>query len=111
MVYESDPYRASFFDYGQAMEKYQGTEWESILSVDPMRYERDEDRAEAMMMTIVQMAEDTPVVAAAPQAKNSLGHWDCFLSNAQTTGGDQAGNMAQRLLTKGKQVWHDRPPS
>jgi hypothetical protein len=107
VVFEKDERKAGFFDHGPAWDKYKGTEWESILNIDAEPYQRDEGYAEVMVGKIVQKAagEAQPVPAAAPL--NDPGVWDCFLSHAQATGGDQTQTTSLRLKGEGKTVWYD----
>eukprot|EP01048_Picozoa_sp_COSAG05_P012560 COSAG05_NODE_1267_length_5328_cov_2.245554_1_plen_1512_part_01 len=107
VIVEKDERKAGYFDFAQAWEKYRGTEWESILNIDAEPYQRDEAYADVMVSKILQKAEDSPPVAAASPAKNSPGSWDCFLSHAQATGGDQTQTTHLRLKGAGKTVWYD----
>eukprot|EP01046_Picozoa_sp_COSAG06_P043522 COSAG06_NODE_5712_length_3307_cov_113.406231_2_plen_770_part_00 len=110
VVYESEERRASHFDYGKAAAKYKNTEWEYILNIDAIPYQRDEDFAEAMVGKILSKAADVPaglgsIEAAAPM--NPPGWWDFFLSHAQATGGDQTQTTSLRLKARGQTVWYD----
>ena len=107
VVFEKDERRAGFFDFAQAWDKYQGTEWESILNIDAEPYQRDEMYAEGMVRKILQKAAGEPEPAPAAAPKNEPGVWDCFLSHAQAMGGDQTQTTQLRLQKAGKTVWYD----
>ena len=91
----------------QAGDKYNGTEWEFILNIDAEPYQRDEGYAEVMVGKILQKTADVGAVVAASPAMNYPGNWDCFLSHAQATGGDQTQATSLRLKGAGKTVWYD----
>ena len=96
-----------FFDFAQAWKKYGGTEWEFILNIDAEPYQRDELYAEGMATKIVQKAAKLAKPELATEPLNEPGVWDCFLSHAQATGGDQTQTTHLRLKDKGWAVWYD----
>ena len=51
-VFESDSRKQAFFDYGEATEKYRGTEWEYLLHIDATTYRRDTFEARAMIQKV-----------------------------------------------------------
>eukprot|EP01043_Picozoa_sp_COSAG02_P039872 COSAG02_NODE_3181_length_7215_cov_30.624930_2_plen_1762_part_00 len=106
VVFEKDERRAGFFDHGKARYKYKGTEWEYILDIDAIPYQRDDDYADVMVAKIIKKAARA-VGVATPPSMNEPGWWDFFLSHAQATGGDQSQTTSLRLKAKGKTVWYD----
>ena len=106
VVCEKDDRRQGFFDHGIAMDKYAGTEWEYILNIDAIAYQRDEDYADKMIEKILKKAAGA-VGVVEPPSVNEPGYWDFFLSHAQATGGDQTQNIAFRLKDRRKAVWYD----
>ena len=55
-VYESESHRPGYFDYAKAAEKYKGTEWEFLLGIDAIKYQREQFLAEAMLKNILAKA-------------------------------------------------------
>jgi hypothetical protein len=55
-LYESERHRPGYFDYAKAMEKYRGTEWEHVLRIDSIKYQREQFLAEAMLQNILAKA-------------------------------------------------------
>lgn len=107
VIYEKDERRAGFFDFAKAWEKYGGTDWEFILNIHAEPYQRDEDYAEGMVTKIMKKASGNAGSSPAAEPLNDPGSWDCFLSHAQATGGDQAQTTQLRLKAKGWAVWYD----
>ena len=52
IVFEKDDRRAGFFDFTPAWSKYGGTEWEAMLNIDAITYQRDEGYAEVMVSKV-----------------------------------------------------------
>ena len=52
IVFEKDDRRAGFFDFTPAWSKYGGTEWEAMLNIDAITYQRDEDYAQVMVSKV-----------------------------------------------------------
>jgi hypothetical protein len=117
-VYERDPTRNGFFDYGKAANKYnvpcncgvaQGKagqepihkrgcqrEWKFLLDVDSIQYQRDFFQVEAMLKNIYEKEKNELAhrkyeteVAPCDSLLNDPGKWDFFLSHHQKNGGDQ----------------------
>jgi hypothetical protein len=108
-VFEREERRAGFFDYAKAWERYRGGEWEHLLRIDAISYQRDEFQAEAMLKNIYAKSDRHRRPPPIPKAKrkNDPGCWDFFLSHAQVTASDQAMMTRMRLVQDGKAVWYD----
>ena len=105
VVFEKEHHRPGFFDYAKAAEKYSGTEWEFILGIDAIPYQREQFLADAMMANI--FAKDvTADVPAAESPINPPGVWDFFLSH-QALGGDQMKTLSLLFTRNKKTVWYD----
>ena len=115
-VFEKESHRPGFFDYGRAAEKYAGTEFEFLLGIDAIPYQRDTFQREAMMKNIfaktmrsksgADLGAITPCEAATDPL-NEPGQWDFFLSHHQAHGGDQTQTMQMGFAAKGKTTWYD----
>ena len=96
-VFEKESHRPGFFDYGRAAEKYKGTEFEFLLGIDAIPYQRDMYQREAMMKNILAKTMRSKSGAdlldgpceAATDPLNEPGQWDFFLSQHQAHGGEQ----------------------
>ena len=106
IVFEKEHHRPGFFDYAQAGDKYRGTEWEFILGIDAIPYQRDQFLADAMMANISAKAE-TADVCAAENPINPPGSWEFFLSHHQALGGDQMKTLSLLFERNKKTVWYD----
>eukprot|EP01044_Picomonas_judraskeda_P015409 COSAG03_NODE_2577_length_2630_cov_122.230344_1_plen_719_part_10 len=106
IVFERENHRPGFFDYSRAAAKYTGTEWEFILGIDAIPYQRDKYLAGAMVENILDKA-DTADVVAAERPINPPGAWEFFLSHHQALGGDQMKTLSLLLEEKDKTVWYD----
>jgi hypothetical protein len=114
-VFEREERKPGFFDYTKAWKKYGGTEWEFLLNIDAIAYQRDEFQAEAMLKNIYAKSDVYKRPAPLPKnnsngktvRKNDPGAWDFFLSHAQVTASDQANMTRMRLEADGKAVWYD----
>eukprot|EP01043_Picozoa_sp_COSAG02_P050596 COSAG02_NODE_5218_length_4530_cov_14.302866_1_plen_1150_part_00 len=106
IVFEKEAHRPGYFDYTMAKAKYTGTEWEFILSIDAIQYQREQYLAEAMLANVLDKAE-TADVAAAERPINPPGAWDFFLSHHQALGGDQMKTLSLLFERVGKTVWYD----
>eukprot|EP01043_Picozoa_sp_COSAG02_P017314 COSAG02_NODE_783_length_17238_cov_173.774199_2_plen_1914_part_00 len=105
-VFEKEHHRPGFFDYSVAAEKYSGTEWEFILGIDAIPYQRDQFLADAMMANILAKATTTDV-RAADNPINPPGVWEFFLSHHQALGGDQMKTLSLLFERSKKTVWYD----
>lgn len=110
-VFEEDPRRQAFFDYGEAWSKYGNSEWEWVLNIDAVTYRRDTEEAEAMLKRIDKKLKgpflSSRPVDPVPDALNKPGHWDIFLSHAQAAAGDQVRALFFLLVKRGYKVWYD----
>eukprot|EP01043_Picozoa_sp_COSAG02_P033526 COSAG02_NODE_2293_length_9198_cov_195.076492_1_plen_699_part_00 len=106
ILFEKESHRPGYFDHGKAAQKYAGTEWEFILSIDAIPYQRDQYLADAMLENILDKAS-TADIAAAENPSNSPGVWDFFLSHHQELGGDQMKSLSLLFDKKGKTAWYD----
>ena len=129
-VFEKEPDRPGYFDYGRAWEKYRGTEWEMLLQIDATPYMRDTFQAEAMMkalfakttqptsspmqegrlgrtMTSPSTSNRELNVQHSSEVRNEPGHWQFFLSHHQAHGGDQAQTLQLRFKEHGYTTWYD----
>ena len=104
-MFEKEQHRPGFFDYAKAAEKYSGTEWEFILGLDAIPYQREQFSSDAMMASIFAKAV-TVDVPAAESPINPPGVWDFFLSHYQAHGGDQMKSLALLLERNKKTVWY-----
>ena len=130
VVYEKEPERSGFFDYGRAAAKYAGTDMEFILGIDAIPYRREAYEAEAMMKNIFAKTtlgadgmdatrlDDSPsapqltprtesAAARAAGFRNQPGAWKFFLSHHQRYGGDQTQNLHNSFKAKGAPAWYD----
>ena len=105
-LYESERDRPSYFDYSKATDKYEGTEWEDILGIDAIKYQREQFLAEAMMQNVLAKMS-TEAVAAAGIPINMPGWWEFFLSHHQSLGGDQMKTLSLLFEKKHKSNWYD----
>ena len=55
-LFESEQHRPGYFDYAKAAKKYKGTEWEFLLKVDSIKFQRERFLAEAMLKNILAKA-------------------------------------------------------
>jgi hypothetical protein len=84
IVYEKDERRPGFFDYQKASKKYMGTEWEFLLGIDAITYQRDAFQADGMMKNIFAKTGVTTsgseLLETVPDAPlNIPGWWSYFL--------------------------------
>lgn len=116
VLFEADDRRPGYFDYGKAREKYKDTEWEFLLEISGIKYQRDEFLADAMMQNI--LAKVVAVQGAAGldlrqlpvrgvDAINAPGWWNFFLSHHQDLGGDQMKTTRLLFEKDGKSAWYD----
>jgi hypothetical protein len=61
VVFEKDARKVGFFDYAKAREKYSGGQWDDILSVSGLEYQRDKEYAEGMVKKILGKLDGVPV--------------------------------------------------
>ena len=111
-VFEKEERRHSFFDYGKAWAKYGGGEWEFLLNIASINYNRQRDEAAAMIDRILRRANnELPPPSETPI--NQPGCWDFFLSHGQALAGDQVKMLCfllrQRKKPNGENytVWYD----
>eukprot|EP01043_Picozoa_sp_COSAG02_P060876 COSAG02_NODE_8051_length_2731_cov_161.441869_3_plen_159_part_00 len=81
-------------------------DYERLLNVDSIVYQRDMDEAEAMVNHIVRKASEVRPEASG-SAINHPGSWDFFLSHGQAVAGDQVKMLCFLLRQWGKTVWYD----
>eukprot|EP01047_Picozoa_sp_COSAG01_P035256 COSAG01_NODE_2693_length_7243_cov_4.778695_1_plen_1576_part_00 len=106
VVFEKESHRPGFFDYGQAHDKYDGTEWQFVLGIDAIAYQREQYLEEGMMKNILAKACGEQVEPAHSPI-NEPGHWQFFLSHHQALGGDQMKTLSLLFERAGKSVWYD----
>ena len=106
-VYESESHRPGYFDYAKAAEKYAGTEWEFLLGIDAIRYQREQFLAEAMLKNIPAKAHGSVNVEPAASPINQPGAWGFFLSHHQALGGDQMKTLSLLFKEAGETAWYD----
>eukprot|EP01052_Picozoa_sp_SAG31_P011736 SAG31_NODE_671_length_12940_cov_4.703606_8_plen_323_part_00 len=112
-VYEKDERRPGHFDYYKAAKKYSGTEWEFLLGIDAITYQRDAFQADGMMKNIFAKTGMKPGVRSLPEEAlnnpplNEPGCWNFFVSHHQARGGDQAQAMYMRFKEAGFSTWYD----
>lgn len=109
-VFEEEPRRQAFFDYGAAWSKYGGGEWEWVLNIDAVTYRRDKHEAQAMLARIAEKMTGPPAPPSSSPL-NAPGHWDIFLSHAQAAAGDQVKTLYFLLKQRGYAVWYDNEMS
>ena len=71
IVFEKDDRRAGFFDFTPAWSKYGGTEWEAMLNIDAITYQRDEDYAQVMVSKVSADADFRSPLAFLIQSRQS----------------------------------------
>ena len=106
-IYESESHRPGYFDYTKAAEKYKGTEWEFLLGIDAIKYQREQFLAEAMLKNILAKAHGSANVEAAAAPINQPGAWGFFLSHHQALGGDQMKTLSLLFEKAGETAWYD----
>eukprot|EP01045_Picozoa_sp_COSAG04_P007421 COSAG04_NODE_388_length_15249_cov_7.616502_4_plen_3423_part_00 len=107
VVFEKENHRPGFFDYAKAAEKYNGTEFEFILGIDAIPYQRDTFLADAMLQNIFAKAVGAADIEPPSSPINDPGEWEFFLSHHQARGGDQVQTLSLRFEKKGKKTWYD----
>eukprot|EP01045_Picozoa_sp_COSAG04_P024817 COSAG04_NODE_3158_length_3101_cov_38.182756_2_plen_572_part_00 len=107
IVFEKENHRPGFFDYGKAMDKYKATQFEFVLGIDAIPYQRDRYQAEAMLQNIFAKAAGAADIEPPASPKNQPGQWEFFLSHHQARGGDQVQTLSFRFDKKGKATWYD----
>jgi hypothetical protein len=105
-VFEADQRKQAYFDYAKASQKYAGTEFEFLLSIDATTYRRDSYEAVAMTKKIESKSRQAALEPAV-QPINAPGMWDYFLSHGQAAAGDQVMALSMHLTQAGKSVWYD----
>lgn len=126
VVFENNRNHAGFFDHGRAMQKYDKpctcgrtqdaehevgcpAEWASILGIDAIEYQRDQDHAMTMIKKILTKAKARETHSeAATDPINPPGQWRFFLSHHQAIAGDSVQTMYLRLTGMGERVWCDQ---
>ena len=106
VLVEKEQHRPGFFDYAKAAEKYAGTEWEAILGIDAISFQRDQYLADAMLENMFAKASSEEVTAAESPI-NLPGVWEFFLSHHQAMGGDQMKSLSFLFDKAGKTNWYD----
>ena len=105
-LYEADLLRPGYFDYGEAAKKYKGTEWEFLLALDAIKYERGQFTEDAMLENIMAKASRDDVEPADPWL-NEPGWWEFFLSHHQAYGSDQMKTLSLLFQTQSISTWYD----
>eukprot|EP01050_Picozoa_sp_SAG11_P009764 SAG11_NODE_942_length_6435_cov_27.522096_3_plen_107_part_00 len=72
-IFEKESHRPGIFDYSKAVEKYKGTEWEFILGIDSIPYQREQFAEKAMLENILAKANRMPRQLSLPPARSALG--------------------------------------
>ena len=106
-VFEDGSGRPGHFDHAKARERYKGTEWEGILDIAAIKYQRGKHEAQAMLNQLFGRA-----TGGAANGRGSIYNhpyrWDFFLSHHQQFAGEQANNLYFLLERQKKTAWYDR---
>jgi hypothetical protein len=109
-IYEGGMDKPGYFDMRKAVERYKGTEWDSILNIDAIPYRPGGYEQEAMLKTLFDRATGAkPITRTRGSPKNKPGKWEFFLSHHVALGGHQVSTLHVLLEKVNKRAaWYDK---